>query len=320
MSVADTGEGLLFAGDPLQRLETSVGVIQRGTPQFMRRALLVLAVGWLPLALLTALHGDFISSNTGNAFLFDFGVQARFLLAAPLLILAQAICVPRLAAIARQFIDADLVAEADRQRYNSAVASSHRLMNSRVIELALCMLAYALAFVLIWATPPETLPAWHGRSSSFAASPGGWWSSLVSLPLLLLLLLGWLWRICVWTRFLWLMNRLPLQLDPAHPDHAGGLGFLGSSLEGFIPIGFIIGVIAAGPVVNQVVHHHVNPLQFRPVAYTAIIISSCCAPLRSLYSWAASQPRSIEVGFGRLVKPEIREPVLAGHGGDPSVK
>jgi hypothetical protein len=281
MSVAAAGEGLLFAGDPLQRLETSVGVIERGKPQFMRRALFVVAVGWLPLALLTALHGDFMSSDTGNAFLFDFGVHARFLLAAPLLILAQAICVPRLAAIARQFIDADLVVEADRQRYNSAVASSQRLMNSRVIELALCVLAYALAFVLIWATPPETLPAWHGRSSSFAASPGGWWSSLVSLPLLLLLLLGWLWRICVWTRFLWLMNRLPLQLDPAHPDHAGGLGFLGSSLEGFIPIGFIIGVIAAGPVVNQVVHHHVNPLQFRPVAYSAIIISIvlCATPL-----------------------------------------
>ena len=68
-----------------------------------------------------------------------------------LLILAEAICVPRLAAIARQFIDADLVAEADRQRYNSTVASSHRLMNSRVVELALCVLAYALAFVLIWA-------------------------------------------------------------------------------------------------------------------------------------------------------------------------
>jgi len=281
MSVAAAGEGLLFAGDPLRRLEASVGVIRRGEPEFMRRALLVVAVGWLPLALLTALHGDFISSDTGNAFLFDFGVHARFLLATPLLILAEAICVPRLAAIARQFIDADLVAEADRQRYSSAVASSHRLMNSRVVELALCVLAYALAFVLIWATPAETLPSWHGRSSSFSASPGGWWASFVSLPLLLLLLLGWLWRICVWTRFLWLMNRLPLRLDPAHPDHAGGLGFLGSSLEGFIPIGFTVGVIAAGPVVNQVVHHHAYPLEFRPVAYGAIIISIvlCATPL-----------------------------------------
>jgi len=158
MSVAAAGEGLLFAGDPLRRLEASVGVIRRGEPEFMRRALLVVAVGWLPLALLTALHGDFISSDTGNAFLFDFGVHARFL--------------------------------------------------------------------------------------SFAASPGGWWASFVSLPLLLVLLLGWLWRICVRTRFLWLMNRLPLQLHPAPPDHAGGLGFLGSCLEGFIPIGFTVGVIA----------------------------------------------------------------------------
>jgi hypothetical protein len=154
-------------------------------------------------------------------------------------------------------------------------------MNSVVVELALFVLAYALSFVLIWAAPPETLPSWHGRSSSFAASPGGSWASFVSLPLLLLLLLGWFWRICVWTRFLWLMNRLPLQLDPAHPDRAGGLGFLGSSLEGFIPIGFIVGVIAAGPVVNQVAHHHAYPLEFRPVAYGAIVISVvlCATPL-----------------------------------------
>ena len=281
MSVAASGDDLLFAGDPLQTLEASAGVIRRGKPQFMRRAFLVVAVGWLPLALLTVLHGDFISFDKGNSFLFDFGVQARFLLAAPLLILAEAICVPRLAAIARQFIDADLVTDADRQRYNSAVVSSRRLMNSRIIELTLTVLAYALAVMLIWVTPPEALPAWHGRSSSFEASPAGWWSSFVSLPLLLLLLLGWLWRICVWTRFLWLMNRLPLQLDPAHPDRAGGLGFLGSSLEGFIPIGFTIGVIAAGPVANQVVHHHANPLQFRPVAWGAIIISIvlCATPL-----------------------------------------
>jgi hypothetical protein len=281
MSVAAAGEGLLFAGDPLQTLEASAGVIRRDKPQFMRRAFLVVAVGWLPLALLTVLHGDFISSDKGNSFLVDFGVHTRFLLAAPLLILAEAICVPRLAAIARQFIDADLVTDADRQRYNSAVASSQRLMKSRIIEIALTVLAYALAVMLVWVTPPETLPAWYGRSSPFAASPAGWWASFVSLPLLLLLLLGWLWRICVWTRFLWLMNRLPLQLDPAHPDHAGGLGFLSSSLEGFIPIGFTIGVIAAGPVANQVVHHHASPLQFRPVAYGAIISSIvlCATPL-----------------------------------------
>lgn len=84
-----------------------------------------------------------------------------------------------------------------------------------------------------------------------------------------------------WARFLWLMSRLELQLEPAHPDHAGGVGFLGASLEAFLPIGFIVAVICAGPVANQVVHHHANPLQCKSVALGAAIVVAivCAAPL-----------------------------------------
>jgi hypothetical protein len=273
-------DGLLFAGSPVQRLEDWAGLPRGGKP-LIRRALLAVAVSWLPLALLTALQGDFIQSDSANSFLFDLGVHARFLLAAPLLILAEAVCVPRLAAIADQFIETGLVVETERQRYDSVVASTQRLMNSRIVAIVLTVLAYALVFAVLRTAPSHAVPSWHGRLAPFAASPAGWWGLLVSLPLLLLLQLGWLWRICMWTRFLWLMNALPLQLDPANPDHVAGLGFVGSSLEGFLPIGFIVGVIAAGPVANQVVHSHVSPLQFRSVAIGAIIISVslCTGPL-----------------------------------------
>jgi hypothetical protein len=85
----------------------------------------------------------------------------------------------------------------------------------------------------------------------------------VSLPLLLLLLLGWLWRICMWTRFLWLMSQMQLRLIPSHPDRAAGLRFVGRSLEAFMPLGLAIGVMAAGPALNQVVHEGVSPLKFK---------------------------------------------------------
>jgi len=211
----------------------------------------------------------------------DFGVHSRFLVAAPLLVLAEAICVPRLAAIARQFIDSDLVSQADHVRYDAAVSSSQRLMNSGVVEAACAVLAYVIVFAVVKATPPSAVPSWHGLLNPFVPSLAGWWGLLISLPLLLVLLLGWLWRICVWARFLWLMSRLELQLEPAHPDHAGGVGFLGTSLEAFLPIGFIVGVICAGPVANQVVHHHVHPLQFKSVALGAAIVVAilCAAPL-----------------------------------------
>jgi len=183
--------------------------------------------------------------------------------------------------VAREFLEAGLVSDADRRRYNLAVTSSERLMRSRRIEIAVIVLAYILVLVSAKATPPNAVPGWHGQLNPFAPTPAGWWGLLISLPLLLSLLLGWLWRICVWTRFLWLMNRLPLQLDPSHPDHAGGLRFVGLSLEGFLPVAFVVGVIAAGPVANQVVHHHLDPLQFKSVAFGAagIAVFVCAGPL-----------------------------------------
>jgi hypothetical protein len=271
---------LLFAGGPLRTLVGGIGLIRRDKPQTMH-ALAVVLAGWLPLVLLTAWHGDLVRWESGNSFILDFGIYTRFLIAAPLLLMAEAISVPRLAAIAREFIAAGLVRDVDRGRYEAAISSSRRLMGSRMVALGFLVIAYTIVFALVEATPAGLVPSWQGRLSPFAPSLAGWWSLLVSLPLLLLLLLGWLWRIFLWTRFLWLMNRVDLQLVPAHPDRAAGLGFVGSSLQAFMPFGFILGVIAAGPVANQVVHHHLPPQQFRSVAITTILISLalCVAPL-----------------------------------------
>lgn len=277
-----TGETqLLFSGGPPQGLEISLRLIRPSEPRFARRALLAVAVAWVPLVLLAAVRGDLVRPDTENSFLLDFGVHARFLVATPLLILAEAMCVPRLAAIARQFRQGGLVAAVDYPRYELIVASSQRLMRSRMVELAAIMLAYILVFVLMRGAAAEPLPSWHGQVGTLGLSPAGWWASLVSLPLLLVLQLAWLWRICVWARFLWLINRLPLQLDPAHPDHAAGLGFVGLSLQGFLPIAFIVGTIAAGPVLNRVMHHHAQPVQFKSVAIGAatIVVVLCAGPL-----------------------------------------
>jgi hypothetical protein len=274
-------ESPVFSGGPPEALGIWLGLRRRGEPHLARRAMIAVAIAWAPLALLTAARGDFLPSETEASFLLDFGVQTRFLVAIPLLIVAEAICVPRLAAVARQFIDVVLLETADRPRYDQAIISCQRLMRSRLVDLSAIAVAYVLVFLVIKAAPPETIPAWHGPFSPLNPSPAGWWGLLVSLPLLLLLLLRWLWRICVWARFLWLMDRLPLQLVPAHPDHAGGLRFVGLSLEGFLPIAFIVGVIAAGPVMNQVMHHHAEPMQFKAVAIgaAAVVVALCAGPL-----------------------------------------
>ncbi len=47
----------------------------------------------------------------------------------------------------------------------------------------------------------------------------------------------WIWRqhgslhVIIWYVFLWRVSRLPLQLEPLHPDRAGGIGFVGDCMR-----------------------------------------------------------------------------------------
>ncbi len=254
-----------FEYAPPYRFLSWLGLIRGGNPQVLRRALLAVTICWLPLALLTLLRGDFLRPDHANAFAFDFGTHARFLLAAPLLILAESLCVPRLAAIVRHFAAAGIVAEADRPAYERAVDSTRRLLRLKRVEVLAFVLAYALVAALLVGHSVGEVPLWHGAIGGTRPAPtlAGWWGLLVSLPLLLVLQLGWLWRIGLWTRFLWLMSRMQLRLIPSHPDHAGGLKFVGYSLEAFVPLAFTLGVLGAGMVLNQVVHHGASAIQFR---------------------------------------------------------
>ena len=261
-------EHVPFESAPPHRFQSWLGLLRAASPRVVRRAVLAVAVGWVPLALLTLVRGDFMRPDHANAFLLDFGAHARFLIAAPLLILAESLCAPRLAAIARHFVTGGLVAEADRPAYERAVDSTRRLLQSKAAEIVTFVLAYALVASLLLGTGDTEVPLWHGSIAGGHLAPtlAGWWGLLVSLPLLLLLLLGWLWRVGVWTRFLWLMSRMELRLVPSHPDHAGGLKFVGYSLEAFVSLAFTFGVLGAGVVLNQVVNRGTPPTQFKYLA------------------------------------------------------
>jgi len=265
MSTASVTARVPFESAPPYRLESWLVLIRAEHPHVVHRAILAVAIAWLPLALLTLVRGDFVRPDHANAFILDIGSHARYLVALPLLVLAEALCAPRLTALARQFIVAGLIAEADRPAYERAVASTERLLRSRAAEVVVFILAYLLVVSVVASKPDAALPLWHGViwGDRFVPTPAGWWGLLISLPLLFLLLLGWLWRVGLWTRFLWLMSRIELRLVPSHPDGAGGLGFLATSLEAFLPLAFAFGVLAAGPVLNLVVHRGASPTQYR---------------------------------------------------------
>lgn len=267
-------QGTLFDAGPFPHFQKSLRLFRPIRRDARFRALIVILVGWVPLGSLIVLESLIRNNHTFTSFLADFGVHARSLLAAPLFLISEAICLPRLEKIANHFVDGGLVADRDRGRFDAAAASTGRLMNSTLAEIIAVVLAYSLIVLLLHYLPQKIFPLWYspsGQGYPFL-SWAGWWYAFISLPLLVIILLGWIWRVVLWGRFLFLMSRLELRLIPAHPDLAGGLKFLGLSLFAFMPVGFTIGMIAAGSVANQVVHGKVSLAAFQKPVFGLLII------------------------------------------------
>jgi hypothetical protein len=87
--------------------------------------------------------------------------------------------------------------------------------------------------ILLW---PDLLPAIvQANADEEEAEPehtpsklnlAGWCEMLIALPILNYWWLRWIWKIGLWSWYLWRVSRLRLVLTPSHPDATGGLGFI----------------------------------------------------------------------------------------------
>jgi hypothetical protein len=133
------------------------------------------------------------------------------------------------------------------------------MIKSTVAEMVAMVLTYALVYMGVRYVGVLGVRPWFlVRGDEIIMSWAGWWYALVSLPLFLILIFGWLWRVILWSRFLIKVSRLKLSLIAAHPDKASGLKFLNSSLFAFMPVAFTFGIVAAGSVANRVAYQGVT--------------------------------------------------------------
>lgn len=240
-------EDTLFEHAPPLAVQEWLGLAKPHALNVGRRAVLLALIGWAPLFLFALLQSLWLRADHLTPLLWETGVHARYLAAVPILVLAEAWCVPQLNAIAQNFMKTGMVGPHDRTRFAHALSSTRALLQSRTAEVAAFAIAYLIVLGTVLSYQGQPLPAWAtsaGVTPLF--SPAGWWHMLVSLPLLLVLIFGWIWRLALWTRLLWLIARLDLHLVASHPDHAAGLGFLGQSLRAFSPVTLAISAIAAG--------------------------------------------------------------------------
>ena len=151
----------LFFGGPLLRWERSLRLVKPGRPLVARRTLLAVLIGWLPLAVLTAVQLLISADESAKSFVSDFAVHARFLVAVPALILAEAECIPRLERIVNHFAEAGLVVESDTARFQAAVSSTRRLLDSTISDLVTLVLVYLVVAALALYISPDALPTWQ---------------------------------------------------------------------------------------------------------------------------------------------------------------
>ena len=106
-------------------------------------------------------------------------------------------------------------------------------------------------------------------------TPAGWWYILVSLPILFFLLLRWVWIFLLWAAFLFRVSRLDLELTPTHPDHAGGLGFLGWGLASFSIVLLAVSAVLSGSLAGEILFRgsSLDQLKYHVIVFVVLAIA-----------------------------------------------
>ncbi len=268
-------------GGPMYRLLDRLehGKDKRG--RVALRAVIAAAITWLPLLVLSLMHGLAWGSQMKIPFLRDFAVSARLLVAVPILIMAESRIDRRWRALVLEFLRSELVDEKTLPSFEAVLKRTMRWRDSILPEALLAVAAFLPSIFLV---NTELLMSgtsnWHSTESG-GLSAAGWWFSLVCTPIFRFLLLRWFWRMFLWTSLLWSVSRLKLFLVATHADLAGGMGFLSEGQKAFSPIAFAGGVVIAAEVGNEIAYQGavLASLKFPMIAYGVLAILFLIAPL-----------------------------------------
>ena len=276
-----------------------------------RRVVAAVAIAWLPLLILTVVEGHAWGGSIAVPFLMDLEAHVRFLVAMPLLIVAELVVHARMRPVVRQFLERNLVAEPSRARFDAAVDAALRLRNSWRAEAVLIATVYLVGLLVLPRYAGVEVPTWaatptpDGRQR-FAA---GWWLALVSLPIFHFMLLRWYFRLFIWIRFVWHVSRCRLSLVPTHPDGVAGLGFLSGIPVAFAPLLAAHGALLTAMMSGRILFHGAKLTEFTMeigvvVAFLLLIV---LGPLL-LFSPDLEQARRFGLReYGTLAQRYVRE-------------
>lgn len=302
----------LVLGGVLFQLFRRAHLVDDAGQLLRRRIIFITLLAWLPLLILSLISGQGWGGSVQLPFLVDIETHVRFLLALPLLIIAELVVHQRLRPLIGLFFERNLIPEKAKDQFNSAIESAMRLRNSAFMEIFLIVLVYGIGILFIWRTQIALdVSSWYGTETNGQPhfSPAGWWLTLVSLPIFQFLLLRWYFRLFIWSRFLWKVSKIRLNLIPINPDRACGLGFLTQICYAFSPLLLAQGLLLAGMLGERILFTGAALPTFKIeiLGMVALTLISILGPLMLFTPQLLAAKRKGLEEYGTLAQRYVRE-------------
>jgi hypothetical protein len=288
-------------GDLLFRLQRRVGLVPAGGLGLVRRAVFWSLLAWLPIVLWALYVGRALPGVAGEPLLAHFGVHARFLVAVPLLILAEGPVHALTTRLLPQFVHSGVVPPAGVEPFRAAIAATARLRDATLPW------AVMLGIVVAFASTSEMVHRSH--EIEWEGGPvgrpgfGALWYLYVARSIYLTLVLAWLWRVVLLAVLFWRIARLDLALVPTHPDRVGGLGFLERVPPLFAPVPLAIGCVVASRWAHDAVYHGLAlpSLKVQMIAFVVLSVVLFLLPLAAFAGPLKRAKKQALLDYGALV-------------------
>jgi hypothetical protein len=317
----DPPEFSLVLGGALFQICRRRGLSGEALERIYRLAILLTLIAWLPLLLLSIMEGHAIrSAGIQVPFLHDIEANVRFLVALPVLVLADLVVQQRVSPLIRRFTDRRIIEVRDLPAFAKAVNSAKRVRDLVFVEVILLVGVYTIG-LWVW----RNQIAWGDRTwyaipdqTHLHLTLAGYWYAFVSIPVFQFILIRWYLRLAIWFRLLWQISKLRLRLSAAHPDRAGGIGFLGGGSFAFAPVLFAQGALLSAFIADRVLIGKEPLMAFKLEAIGTVVflVVVILGPLLMFTPQLAAALRRSSAEYGLLASKFVScfEEKWMGHG------
>jgi hypothetical protein len=310
-AAADPHRFTIVLGGPLYQLLRGAHMSGDALEHARRRVIVITLLAWLPLLVL-AIAGGHAFRGPAIPFVKDIEAHVRFLVALPLLVAAEILVHWRIRPIAEEFLVRGLVPQESLERFASILRSAFRWRNSVAAEILMLALIYGVGVPFVWRNfTTLDVETWYSAPSADGPrlTLAGYWYAWVSVPLFQFLVLRWYYRILIWSRFLWQVSRIPLNLSAMHADQAAGLRFLSTTVFAFIPLIVAHGALLAGNIANRIFYAaaHLPEFYLEIALLVGFMLLIFLGPLVVFAPKVNEAQRRTWLTYGRLAQRYVRD-------------